>query len=427
MTFKSIIKSSIGNSLEWYDFGLFTIFSSIFSRLFFPSQHPEVSLIATFSVFTVGFICRPLGALIFGFIGDTYGRAKTLKISMIMIAIPTFMIALIPSYQTIGILAPIFLVIIRICQGISIGGEYSGNLIYLAESAPKNYRATITSFATASANIGILAATLVGMLLSYTLDEQTLFAYGWRIPYFISGLICFYIFYTRLNIAETKTFNDLKGKKLLVKNPIKAVFKYNSNEILKTIGLVCMGSTFYFYCFVYIPIYLSNNLHYSIAKISSLMSILTALMIILVPLAGWLCDKLGRRKMFLLNVSLVVIFTIPGFYFLQAKDFFLIAMILLGYTIVSSLEQGVTAVTAIEHFPSQTRYSGIAIGYNLGNGLLGGTVPFICEWLVLKTNYNLAPAIYIALCGLVTGIVVYFCVTETGNRTMLSSSHKLGN
>jgi len=169
-----IINSSIGNILEWYDFGLFTIFSALFSRLFFPVSDARSAMLATFTVFAVGFLCRPIGALIFGYLGDTVGRARTLRLSVLMISLPTLAVGFLPTYHQIGIAAPILLLLIRMWQGISIGGEYSGNLIYLAESAPTKYRATCTSFVSMGSNIGILLSALVGMLASNWLSTEVL-------------------------------------------------------------------------------------------------------------------------------------------------------------------------------------------------------------------------------------------------------------
>jgi len=414
----SILSSSLGNILEWYDFGLFTIFSSLFSRIFFPEQNPEVAFIATVSIFAVGFICRPIGALIFGYLGDTVGRAKTLRLSILMIAIPTLLIGCLPSYQHIGIVAPILLTLIRIWQGISIGGEYSGNIIYLAEIAPVHYRATFTSLGSTGANIGVLLAALIGLLCSYLFSETTLATWGWRIPYLISGLLCIFIYSFRLRIHETQVFEYLKQKKMLVSNPIKTALTQDYWLILRTVGLVCMGTVFYYFCFIYLPLYLHQHSQISIHTLSMTISILIALMIVLVPLAGWVCDKIGRRKMLLLNAALVAIGVIPGFYLLQLDHFYLCITVLFLFTLVSSLEQGTTSVAVVENFPPPARYTGLSFGYNVGNGLLGGTVPLICAWLLTYSNFSLAPAFYIAFCALITLGVVFFFVPETRGHTL---------
>lgn len=411
--FSSIVSCSLGNILEWYDFGLFTIFSSLFSRLFFPTENPNTAFIATVGIFSIGFFCRPVGALIFGYLGDKKGRAKTLKMSILMIVLPTLLIGFIPTYQQIGILAPILLTLIRMWQGISIGGEYSGSLIYLAETAPHNRRALLTSLASMGANLGILLASLVGIITSDLMPAGILESWGWRIPYIISGFICMLVYAFRLHIHETDVFIDLKHAHLVLSNPIKTVFTDNSRQLLRIIGMVCMGSAFYFFCYIYLPMYFTKKLGFSLHHISVLISSLIGCMILLVPLAGYLCDKIGRRKMLLFNACCVFVIVIPGFYLLQFNQATLLVLIMSIFTIASSLEQGATPIAIIENFPSRARYSGVSLGYNIGNGFLGGTVPIICGWLLYVTQIPLAPALYIACCAVITGCVVYWFVPET--------------
>ncbi len=414
----SILSASLGNILEWYDFGLFTIFSSLFSRLFFPNADPHVALIAMVGIFSVGFLCRPIGSLIFGYMGDRSGRARTLRLSILMITLPTLLIGCLPTYKQIGLLAPILLMVIRIWQGISIGGEYSGNIIYLAEISPKNYRATFTALASTGANIGVLLAALVGIFATGVFTEEALVNYGWRLPYLISGLICLLIYRFRLQIHESTVFEYLKRKKQLVTNPIKTALKTNYLQILRTFGLVCMGSTFYYFCFIYIPLFLTQKLHFSVHNVSVLIASCIGSMIILVPLAGLICDKFGRRKMFLFNSLWIAIAVVIGFHFLQTDNIPTVLFVLALFTLASSAEQGVTSITVVENFPLPARYTGLSLGYNLGNGLLGGTVPIICEWLSQHSALTLAPALYVAVCAVISGLVVYFFVPETRGKSL---------
>ncbi|MFT4060251.1 MAG: MFS transporter [Legionella sp.] len=415
-----ILSSSLGSVIEWYDFGLFTLFSPLFSKLFFSGINTQAAIWATLSVFTVGVICRPLGALLFGYLGDKYGHGKTLRWSILMIALPTFIIGFLPTYQQVGVLAPILLTLVRLWQGISIGGEYSGNIIYLAESAPKNYRATFTAFASMGANTGILLAALSGLLMSQLTNENTLAQWGWRVPYIFGGILSLVIYFSRLNLSETNIFAQLKQNNLLAKDPVKNVFKYHLSELLRTIGLVCMGSTFYCFTFIYLPIFLSQkNNFFSLHQTSILMSFLLVLMIMLMPLAGLLCDKLGRKPMLLFTSGLIIFGVIPGFICLQYHWLPSVICILLFFTLASSLEQGATPITIVENFPAATRYTGISLGYNIGNGLIGGTVPLISEWLMQITQWSVSPAIYIALYATITGSVVCFFIPETRGNSLL--------
>ena len=217
-------------------------------------------------------------------------------------------------------------------------------------------------------NIGILLAALAGILVGNFLAEPCLKILAMLT--YLFGILCITIYFFRLNLTETKVFEDLKQRQQLARNPLREVFKNNLPQLLRTLGLVCMGSTFYYFCFVYIPIYIAQSKTDTIQNISVIMSIFIGLMIILVPIAGYLCDRIGRRKMLLFNAALITTCTIPGFYFLQYHCYLLLMPVLLFFTVASSLEQGTTSVAVVENFPPSARYTGVSLGYNIGNGLL---------------------------------------------------------
>jgi MHS family proline/betaine transporter-like MFS transporter len=330
-----------------------------------------------------------------------------------MISLPTLLIGFLPTYRMAGVAAPVLLTLLRVWQGISLGGEYSGNLIYLTESAPKNWRATITSLAGTGANLGILLAALASTAVSYYFSPPEFEAFGWRVPYILSGLLSLFIYRTRLNMQETSVFKQLKSEKRIPKNPIRVMWQDNLPEVLRTIGLVCMGSTFYYLCFIYMPTFLMLNLKYTQAKAAALMTFFIGTMIFLVPLAGYINDHTNRRHMLLLNFFLIAIFTLPGFYFLLQAKVILLLLTLAIFTVLSSLEQATTSVAVVENYPLPARYTGLSLGYNIGNALFGGTAPLVCEWLITKTNSLYAPALYITACALITGAVVFFTVKNT--------------
>ena len=413
----SILSSILGNILEWYDFGLFTIFSPLFSRLFFPSENPQTAMIATFSIFAVGFICRPIGALIFGYFGDTIGRAKTLRFSVLMISIPTLLIGCLPTFSKIGILAPILLTLTRIWQGLSLGGEYSGNIIYLGESAPIQHRAFFTSFASTGANGGVLLAALVSFITSSVFSEQTIGSWAWRLPYLVSGLFCIFIYFFRLKLQETEVFKYLKSTKKLAANPLQTTFKSNIHNMLLTLAMVSMGSTFYYFCFIYLPTYVTKY-HYSIHNVSRLILILVGLMIFLVPCIGWINDKIGRRKMLLLNASAIILFIVPGLYLLELDRYFLSIAVFFVFALISSSEQGTTSIAVVENYPSNARYTGLSFAYNVGNGFFGGTVSMISAWLMTKPSLKLVPAFYIMCFAIITLSVVYLFIPETMGKSL---------
>lgn len=415
---QSIISSSIGNVIEWYDFGLFAIYSPLFSQLFFPAKNPSIALLEALSIFAIGFLCRPIGALLFGYLGDTQGRAKTLRLSILMISIPTLLIGCLPTYTSIGITAPFLLLCVRIWQGVSLGGEYSGNLIYLAETAPVRHRATITAFAGTGANLGILLASAVGTITAALFTDAAFKEWAWRLPYIASGIFCLIIYITRLKLKETQVFKYFQEKKQVAHQPIKTMLRMNMPHVLRTLGLVCMGSTFYYFCFVYMPVFLGSTMKFVFLKTASIMTIFIGAMLILVPLAGLLCDRIGRRKMLLFNAISIALFTIPGFYLIHTGYFLSTIFALSFFTLLSSLEQATTSVAVVENYPMPARYTGLSFGYNIGNGFFGGTIPLISEWLVYKTHLALSPAFYIVFCAIVTGLVALFFTQETKGKTL---------
>lgn len=405
MHLRSVISCSIGNILEWYDFGLFAIFAPLFSQLFFLKADARAGLIVTFTIFALGFFCRPIGALLFGYLGDKRGRASTLRFSVLMISLPTLLIGCLPLYIHVGIVAPILLILTRIWQGISIGGEYSGNIIYLGEMAPTRSRSMFTALAASGANIGILLAMILGSITTSLLSDAQLTDWGWRIPYLFSGILSLLIYFTRLKLQETAIFMQTKKNHHIPDNPIITVFKYHCYDMLRALGLVCMGSTFYYFSFVYLPIYLTQNLKLSLSQSTRIETCVIAAMVILVPLSGWLNDKIGCYRMLLFNATLITIIAVPGFYLLQQAHLFLLIFIVSIFTLASALEQGTTPAVLVENFPTPTRYTGISFAYNVGNGFLGGSIPLMCAWLISATHFSLAPAFYIMFYSIVTLLV----------------------
>ncbi len=402
MRANSLISASIGNILEWYDFGLFALFSPIFSELFFPQQNGQAAFMETFSIFAIGFFCRPLGALFFGYLGDCKGRARTIRLSILMISVPTLLIGFLPSYNSVGMLAPILLLITRIWQGLSIGGEYSGNIIYLGELAPEKHKSFFTSLPAVGANFGILLAMLVAGFSNYLFGAVLFKQWGWRIPYIISGLFCLLVYLTRLNLEETPAFLAIKRKHSTARGLIISVFKNNTFNFMRILGIACMGSTFYYFCFIYLPIIMRQDLHYSLSATTFLETLLIAAMIILVPLAGYLNDRVGRYRMQLFNAILISVIIIPGLYILHKNLLLPSILVLMVFTLASSSEQGTTPAVLVENFPVEERYTGISFAYNIVNGFLGGSIPLLCTWLVIHTHSELAPGIYVTLYAIIT-------------------------
>lgn len=410
---KLIFITSLGNTLEWFDFGLFIFFAPIIGEKFFPSDNPWMATLAALSVFAAGFICRPLGGILFGHAGDTVGRATPLRYSILMITITTLFIGLLPTTQTIGILAPVLFILLRLIQGISVGGEYSGVMIYLAESAPDHRRGLVTSFGAIGANIGFLAATLVLMLLNSLFTKQVIIDWAWRLPFILIGLPGFLILYYRFKLIETPAFRYLQTTHHLERKPLLTALRYAPTSLLKILGLTCMSSTVYYVFFGFMPTYLMLYIGMDDRTAFIIQSVCLVMMLFLVPLAAMCGDRFGRKRMLMLTAILVMVLSIPCFYLIQLHSLSAVVFALTIATLLSSSDQGNSLSAVVENCPANVRYSGIAFSYNLGMAIFGGTAPLIVVLLTQKISI-MAPAYY---------LVIMAAITLIAASTLLSKVH----
>jgi len=413
---KEILISSLGNTVEWFDFGLFIFMAPIIGAKFFPEASAGNATIDALMVFAAGFLCRPLGGIFFGYFGDTRGRAKTLRVSILIITISTFLVGLIPSYEEIGLSAPILFILLRLVQGVSIGGEYSGIIIYLAESAPPKKRGFTTSFAAIGANLGFLLATVTLMLLHFLFSDETITDWAWRLPFLLIGLPGSFIIYYRFKLSETPVYSKLQKKHRLVSVPFIAAIKFAPYQLLKILGLTCMGSTFFYVFFGYMPTYLEHYIGFSLTNALSIESLMLIIMLFTVPLAGICGDFFTRKKMLIFTSIAVILLALPCFYLLQFKSTILALFSLGTATILSSLEQGNTLTAIVENCPANVRYSGIAFSYNLGNALFAGSTPLVVTLLTERIGL-ITPAYYLIFMATIT------LITAT---TLLSNNQFLG-
>ncbi|MGQ3892833.1 MFS transporter [Legionella sp. CNM-4043-24] len=415
MKTKTILLSSLGNTIEWFDFGLFIFMAPIIGARFFP-QSATSSSIDALVVFAVGFLCRPLGGILFGYFGDTRGRAQTLRYSVLIITLSTFLVGVIPSWETAGWLSPALFILLRLIQGLSIGGEYSGVMIYLAESAPAGRRGFFTSFAATGANLGFLSATLVLMVLNASFSKEAIHDWAWRLPFIFIGLPGSLIIYFRFRLAETRVYAELQKSHHIESMPFLSALRQAPWQLLKILGLTCMSSTFYYVFFAFMPTYMEHYLGFSAKVALSIQSSLLVSMLFLVPLAGLCGDYLSRRTMLLLTAGAVMLTVVPAFYLLQSNCLPLIMLALTAATVLSSMDQGNSLTAVVENCPSNVRYSGIAFSYNLGMALFGGTTPLLVTVLIEQVSMT-APAWYLlAMAG----------VSLIAASTLVKHNHSLG-
>ena len=402
---KIIIIGLIGNMMEWYDFAVYGYFAMIIGKLFFPMTDPAVSLIASFGAFAAGFLVRPLGGLVFGRIGDLVGRQKAMTLSVIAMAVPTVLMGCLPTYETIGIAAPILLIVLRIIQGLSVGGEYTSSLIFLAENAPKNRKAFTAVWGVWGGTAGILLGSGVGLLISSILTDDQLVNWGWRIPFAIGGLVALTGWWIRSNmhveipIAQTSS-------------PVKDVFTRYRWDVLR-VALLNIGSGVAFYtAFVYAVSYIRNidKLSESIALELNTLAMLVLLAVL--PVSAWMSDRYGRKKILLISTILLVFLSIPLFHLIHSVDEIQILIGEVIFAVVVGMGSGGIVALNVELIPAPVRCTGLAFAYNASMGLFGGTTPLMAAWLINYTGNQIAPAYWVVTTASLSLLTLVFWVKE---------------
>lgn len=402
--YKVIIPGLIGNILEWYDFALYGYFSSIIAPLFFPANNKTSSYIATYSVFAIGFIMRPLGAIIFGFFGDRYGRKNALSTAILLMAIPTTLIGCLPGFEDIGLWAPALLSICRLLQGLAVGGEFTGSIVYIIEHAPKDQRGFFGSLAMASAFIGLLIGSMTSLIVHQYFNEVS---YAWRIPFIASLLLGGVGLYLRLGMPESPIFKQFILKHSVNKHPLKTVLSQHYFKLVKAMALVMLPSTGFYLSFIYLPIYIKEFLHLSMVGAMQINTISMVCIIITIPFFGWLSDLKGRKFVLALGGAGFLLFSIPLYALLQVGGIAYIYFCMLSFALFVALSYATIPVVLVEMFPVDIRFTGMSLPYNLANALFGGTAPLVASQLIVLSGGNLfMPGIYLCLLAAITCIVI---------------------
>lgn len=414
----SIVAAVAGNIIEWYDFSLYITLAPVIAYQFFPDKNQVSAMISTFLIFALGFFIRPVGSVIFGHLGDRLGRSTTLKISILLISIPTILIGFLPTYQTWGIYAGITLASLRVLQGICIGGEFAGSMIYLAEMAPHNKRALMSSMANNGSNFGILCGTLVSAFISSVISEADFYAYGWRMPFILGGILGLVGLWFRRDIQETPVFQALADEKKLVKVPLMTVLTHHKTDILRIFLLLVMSAAGSYVLLEFMSTYLNQYFGFTLRTALQIQSVYNALTFLLVFLAAKCSDRLGRRPMLMLSAVGYIILSVPCFYLLKLTG---TALWLLPLVILYCIEQATTPVTMVELHSPRARYTGISIGYNMTMALVAGTAPMLNTWLIGTFNDPLMIAYYLTAAALISlTVIIAGLPKEFGEHRALS-------
>lgn len=406
---KVVISGMIGNGLEWYDYALYGQVAWLLGKLFFPAEDAAVQLLATFGVFAAGFIVRPLGAIFFGWMGDKYGRKRAMVVAVLMMAIPTGCIGFLPTYAEIGIIAPILLTLIRLAQGLSLGGEFSGSIAYIIEHAPPKRRGLAGSASIVSLMMGFLLGLLVVRGCIGLFGQEQFEEWAWRLPFVVGIAVGLVGFYIRSHCDESPTFEAAKQSGEISHKPVREAFGKHGWEMLQAFAM---------YLTVTMPFYLTaiyfisfSHVHLQIAHEDAIQfSIYNMIaMMLMVPISAWISDKVGRKKVMIFSAVLIALSSYPLFSFFEAgQSAFNIGMVQFVFSLLLGIYMGPIAAVLVELFPTRVRFSGMAIAYNLSAAMFGGTAPLVCEWLIKTTGSNQSLAYYVILCNVISLIALYF-------------------
>ncbi|MGH3098927.1 MAG: MFS transporter [Streptosporangiales bacterium] len=401
---RAIFAGAVGNVIEWYDFSVYGYLAVVISAVFFPTGSTQ--LLLTFATFGVGFVMRPVGAIVLGHFGDRLGRNKALMFTVVLMAVSTFLIGVIPSYATIGIWAPIILLILRLLQGLSAGGEWGGSASFMVEYARQDRRGFIGSWQQFTIVVSLLLGAAVGTAVTGLLSHDALYSWGWRVP-FLAGIIVGPVgLYLRYGIPDTPKFRELDAKGKVERAPLLETFRSFWRDILRAFGFTIVWTVAYYIYLTYLPTYLETEV--GLSKTFSLIATMVelAFMAILVPFMGLLSDRIGRKPMLLTSCALFIVLPFPLFVAVGASKVAVI-LVVLAFAASLAIFSGPGPAAIAELFATNVRYSALSIPYNIATAAFGGFAPFIATLLIsVSGGQRLAPTFYVIAAAVVSLLTV---------------------
>lgn len=406
---KSFIACTLGNIIEWYEFIVFGYFAPVIGMLFFPASSPLLSLFKAFGVFALGIMIRPLGGILFGHIGDKFGRKNALFSSIALMSVPTFAIGILPTYESIGMTASVILILIRLAQGLAMGGEYAGTMTYLVEEANPKQRGFYGSIAALSLVLGMAFGSFVSALLHSILSEEQMLQWGWRIPFFISFIGIIWAIYLRSNLKESQSFIDLQKTTQPPKLPIKDAVTVDLKPLVFTFFAQCYLAVGMYTLTVFFSNYAQQNFKGLSPFVSSLLNTPGVLLIgVAAIISGRLSDKLGRKKILRYVSCCATVLCFCFISLLEAKNVRSFFLVHLSLAILTGSFLGPIPSFLTECFSAKTRYTSIALSNNLSMGIFGGTAPMVITYLMSKFPQNGIPLYYLMASAVISLIALIF-------------------
>jgi MHS family proline/betaine transporter-like MFS transporter len=425
-----VVAAVIGNALEWYDFIIFGLMTVVVSRLFFPGESQHAALLLTTATFGVGFVMRPVGGVLLGIYADHKGRKPAMLLIIVLMTAAIAMIGFAPTYTAIGVAAPLIIVLARLLQGFSAGGEFASATSFLVESAPAHRRGFYGSWQMVGQGLAALFGALLGALLTHNLSAETLDSWGWRVPFLLGLVIGPVGLFIRRHLQETKPFLEARGAGT-VRQSLGATLTTHLKEVLVCTGLTASGTISFYVILLYLPTFAHTQLHLQLDQAFVAQSIGLACMIVVTPLSGALSDRVGRKPILIFALTIYFGLLYPLFTWIHDNPSFgnfVIVEIVLCCLLGAFF--GPTSTAAAEQFPARARSTGLGIAYNLGVMIFGGFAQFFVTWLIEVTGSPIAPSFYVIFGAAMGLIATFFLVDRTQDVRLpafeTDTPHKLG-
>lgn len=404
--FRIVSAAIIGNILEVYDMTVYGFFASTMAEAFFPKEDKLAGIASVFGVFLIGYLARPIGSILFGYIGDQIGRKTALIVSILLMAFGTFLLGLLPTYQMVGVWAPLLLLMMRLFQGLSFGGEFTGSIIFIVEHAPPQKKGFYGSFGMVGVSLGLLLASLVAWLIHFTFTHAQIITWAWRIPFLIAifgGVIGWLI---RRGVREPALFRQaqqMPQSRLNFKRELAKQFRQGAIIL----GITLFGVALTYLIYIFVITYMTSVLHYTMRQTLTVNISSVILLILLEPLVGKLSDKIGRRMIMAFAIIGSAIWIWPYFFLLQQHNIIVVLIAQFVMTIFAAAYFAIATVAMVEIVPVKVRFSVVSFAYALGASLFGGGTPFIATMLIKFTHSYASLAIYLVICAFISLIAVH--------------------
>jgi MHS family proline/betaine transporter-like MFS transporter len=413
---RSVLSSSIGNVLEWYEYTLYAYFATVISNLFFPIGNSYMSMIMTFFTFAIGLAARPIGGIIFGYIGDRYSRKKMLVITMLLMSIPTLCIGLLPTYQQIGIAAPLCLVTLRILQGVALGGEFGASCVYLFESVPHKNRGFFGCLALTGVGTGLVLSACTIFIVEKFVSQEIIYAYAWRIPFFISVFGATIGFYMRRSLLETKDFIIAKQKSKLVINPFAEMLRNHKITLLSLFAIFITTQVAFFIVFIFGKSMMIKFLNYN-NNLAGKFNLFTVISYTVATVFfGYLSDKINKKYIIIAGAFGIFLAIYPFISSLKAGDSSLVIFFSLLMGVFIGMTEGTLNPLVAESFPTNIRATSVAFCWNFTAVAFGGSAPIIAMWLIERLGSIDIVAYYLMFVSVITILVTLLFLRKEKRR-----------